>query len=300
MLKNLFALNLKMFDGGATASGDGATGAAAPTDGEANVVYGKQAEPAAADVQTETTPPPRDMDAEFADMIKGEYKDAYRKETQKMINSRFAKYKGMQSELARQESLIAVLQNRYGETDFDKLKERIENDSRLVSDKAIELGVTDEQMLEIEKIKDRAEAEKRERERYERAYNDYVARENADRQYAQWISEGDGLKNLYPNFDLETECMNNQFMGMLRNGVSVKAAYEAIHHDEIVKGYVQNAVKDSAKATAQNIASRGTRPRENGTGSGSATIFKTDVTKLTAKDREDIARRVARGEKISF
>jgi type IV pilus assembly protein PilA len=80
----------------------------------------------------------------------------------------------------------------------------------------------------------------------------------------------------------------------------VKAAYEAMHHDEMVAGYLQNAVKQGAKATAQNIASRGTRPKENGVGSGTSMVFKPDVSKLTAKDRAEIAERVARGEIISF
>ena len=304
MLKKIIALNLKMFDGGA-ASGDGAgTGAAAPANSEgdlSNVVYGKQEQVQDPGNAKEPTPPVRNYDDEFANLIKGEYKDAYQKATQKMINSRFAKYKGMESRLAENDSLIAVLKSRYGEQDPVKLRERIENDTRLVADKAFELGVTEEQMLEIEKIRDRAEATEREKERYKHAYEEYLARENSDRQYFQWVDEANYLKNnVYADFNLDVECQNPQFVAMLRNGVNVKTAYEAMHHDELVAGYVQNAVKQSAKATAQNIAARGTRPKENGAGSGTPALLKSDVSKLTAKDRAEIAKRVMRGEQISF
>lgn len=42
------------------------------------------------------------------------------------------------------------------------------------------------------------------------------------------------------------------------------------------------------------------RPNENGTNSNSAFVTKTDPSKLTRADFEEIERRVARGERISF
>ena len=48
------------------------------------------------------------------------------------------------------------------------------------------------------------------------------------------------------------------------------------------------------------IIAQGQRPTENGISSQSATVVKSDVSQLTKADRDEIRRRVARGEKISF
>lgn len=51
---------------------------------------------------------------------------------------------------------------------------------------------------------------------------------------------------------------------------------------------------------AKSIAANGARPTENGTGAQSAAVVKSDVSQLTRADRDEIRRRVARGEKIRF
>ena len=49
-----------------------------------------------------------------------------------------------------------------------------------------------------------------------------------------------------------------------------------------------------------NIRAKGSRPLENGTSQQGAFIVKNDVNALTKEDRAEIARRVRRGEVISF
>lgn len=55
-----------------------------------------------------------------------------------------------------------------------------------------------------------------------------------------------------------------------------------------------------SRQVADNIRSRAERPMENGMSSQSGVVVKNDVSKLTAKDRREIARRAARGEEIRF
>ena len=48
------------------------------------------------------------------------------------------------------------------------------------------------------------------------------------------------------------------------------------------------------------LAANGARPQENGMSSKSAAVVKSDVSQLTTADRQEIIRRVQRGEKIRF
>ena len=53
------------------------------------------------------------------------------------------------------------------------------------------------------------------------------------------------------------------------------------------------------KQVTDNIRARGQRPAE-GSGSGSGITYSSDPSQLTAKQREELARRAERGEKIIF
>jgi len=149
-----------------------------------------------------------------------------------------------------------------------------------------------EQLIEIKRLRANAESERRARERLE-------SEMQADRQYAAWLNDAAKVKEKFPDFDLETEIQNPHFMGMLERGIDVEHAYKVLHFDELMQDNVSRAMRSSAKATADTIAARGNRPKENG-GNSSAIVYKTDVSKLSKAERAEIARRVARGETISF
>ena len=87
---------------------------------------------------------------------------------------------------------------------------------------------------------------------------------------------------------------------MLKAGVPVQHAYEVIHMDAIKAGVAQSAAQTAARQVTDNVRARGARPAENGVSSGSGFLVKSDVSKLTKKDRAEIARRAAHGEKIVF
>ena len=88
---------------------------------------------------------------------------------------------------------------------------------------------------------------------------------------------------------------------MLKSGVDVKNAYMVVHMDDIMSGAMQYTAQQISQKTVNDIMARGMRPAENGANStGAATITKTDPTKFTKKDREEISRRVARGEIITL
>ena len=115
-----------------------------------------------------------------------------------------------------------------------------------------------------------------------------------------WQAEADALKDLYPAFSLEEEIENDRFSTALQSGMSVRDAYQYAHFDEILSGVIQytaQGVKNSMQAAR---AVRSARPAENGTRSGAAAVVKSDVSKLSKADIEEINQRVLRGERIIF
>ena len=106
---------------------------------------------------------------------------------------------------------------------------------------------------------------------------------------------------MYPGFDLNTELRNKDFFDIMRvPNMSVRTAYEIVHKDEIMPAAMQYTAKRVEENLAKKMAARQSRPAENGVSSNSPSLTKTDVTKLTRADRDEINRRVARGEKITF
>ena len=68
----------------------------------------------------------------------------------------------------------------------------------------------------------------------------------------------------------------------------------------MLTGAMAATADNVGKAIAKSVASRAKRPTEGAVSSQPSVEVKSDVSKLTKADREEIARRAARGEVISF
>ncbi len=100
----------------------------------------------------------------------------------------------------------------------------------------------------------------------------------------------------HPDFVLESELENETFKQIYESGVSVNAAFNAAHFDELI----ESAKREAVKATLDNIRARGSRTRESASSSAAGLNVKRDVSRLTKSEREQIARRVMAGEDIIF
>ena len=125
-------------------------------------------------------------------------------------------------------------------------------------------------------------------------------RQRAKRQLQQWYGEAQLLCDKYPDFRLEIEVRNPLFLSLLRAGISFENAYKVIHLDEIVAEAMRSSAADAERAVVDNVRAKGSRPRENGTAAQSAFTVKGDVSRLTRKERAEIARRSLRGETVRF
>lgn len=303
----LFKTDLSLFDGAASGSGEAA---AAATDNSGitgqtgeKVLYGKQepapeAEPVntqATDEKAPTSPTLEDRKREFNRLITEEYKDLYTEETQRIINRRFRETKNLQAQIDESKPLLDMLYQRYkvSEGDTKGLMSALENDDAYWSEAAEEAGLTVEQYKAFQKME-------RENAQLRAAQQQRLTDVKAQAQLQQWYQEADALKQAFPNFSLEQETQNPQFISMLKAGVPMEHAYKTLHFNELVQDAMSTAAIRTEKSVVSNIRAKGSRPIENGTAAQSAFTIKDDVSKLTKKDRADIARRAAKGETIIF
>lgn len=298
---NCLMLCLQMFaDGGEGATGVTGTAAVSQTGDKgslAAVQYGKQAQQSApaAEVQEETESKPVDKNAEFERLIRGEFKELYKSKVQDTVQKRL---KSTQETVDKYNALMPTLEllgKRYGvdAADAKALAAAVENDDAYWEREAADRGST------VEDVKRLYKAE-RETAVLRRQMQQQQEQEAANRQYNTWMQDAEGLKGVYPAFDLDNEMQDGKFVRLLRNGVDMRTAYEVIHRDEIIPAAMQFAAKETEKRVASTIAAGAARPTENGNSSRSASNVRDDVSKLSNADIREVRKRVMGGEKITF
>ena len=288
-------------DGG-TAQGQGVTEAAAlpQTKGVKNnplsaVKYGIQEETTpAAEVQKPTEAPP-DLNAEFEKLIKGQYKEQYDARVQDTIQKRLKSSKETVDKYNALTPTLEILAKKYGvdAADIEALNKAIQDDDSYFEEEALSRGLSVQQLKEIR-------AMERENADLRKQMQEQQTQENANKLYAGWMTQAEEAKKVYPSFDLRAEMQNPKFVDLLRSNIDVRTAYEVVHKDDIIRGAMQFTAQTVESKLAKNIAAQGARPAENGMSSGSPAVVKSDVSQLSRADREEIRRRVARGEKIRF
>lgn len=310
-IKTLFPmlLNLQLFAEGAGV-GDGGTGASGATGETATAAVsqtkGVKSNPLA-DVKygvqptEETTPaaevvenPTEDRNAKYEAFIK-EHKDLDDARIQNIIQKRLKNSKDTVEKYEALAPTLEILAKKYGvdASDVKALNKAIEEDDSYFEEEALEKGITVEQLKEYRKME-------RENAAFRKQAEEQARKENAKRVYARWTEQAEQTKAIYPSFDLNTEAKNPQFLQLLNSNVDVRTAYEVIHKDDIISGAMQFTAKTVEQKLTNKIIAGGARPTENGNSSQGAAQTKSDVSLLTKADREEIARRVARGEIISF
>lgn len=316
-MRKLLNIDLHLFDAGAstgasTTSSTVATGDAGQTGEQqtsqlANgkkgetIVYGKQpnqvddtntqANPSAQDTQQTQV----DKKAQFESLIKGDFKDEFAARTQEIINNRFKDTKNLEKSLQSHDPIMQLLARRYGvdTNNVEAIQAAIMKDDALFEEEALANGMSTEQYKEFLKLK-------QENQRFQNLFEEQQRQNQAMETYNGWLQEAETLKAIYPDFDLNTEIANPSFLKLLEAGVDVKGAFNVVHMDDIVKGAVRQTATTVQQQVVNNIKSKASRPIENGSASQPGVIIKNDVTKLTARDRANIAERVRRGENIEF
>lgn len=306
MHKNEFIrVRLQLFaEGAAGAAGDAGSGSPAgstlaTSQGAksplADVKYGKQDSGAAQAASGQEPIVADERQSRFEAMIKGEYKDLYDARVQDTIQRRLKASKETVDKYNASIPVLEMLGKKYGVdyNDAEALTKAIEDDDSYYEDEALEKGLSVEQLKSIRKME-------RENADLKRQMQEQAVREDAERIYAGWMDQSAALKQVYPNFDLNTELANPRFVDLLRSNIDVRTAYEVLHKDEIIPAAMAFTAQSVQQKLANSIAAGAGRPQENGIGQRASAVVKSDVSQLTKADRAEINRRVARGERISF
>ena len=283
-------------EGGAPAAGAAGQSEAAPVQPQgvksnplADVKYGKQESAPDAGEQ----PKSEDRSARFEELIKGEYKDLYEQRMQDTISKRL---KGNEATVQKYNALAPVLEmlgSKYGVDagDTEALAKAIEEDETFYEDEALEKGMTVQQIKEIRRME-------RENAELKAQMEQRQHKEMVDKTIADWMQQGEALKQIYPSFDLDEEIKNEEFARLLKSNVPLQTAFEVVHKDEIIPAAMQYTAKQVEAKVANNIRSGQKRPAEGAAGSRGAVQVKSDPSKFTKADIDEIYRRVQRGEKI--
>ncbi len=328
----LLPVDLHLFEGDAGAAAGTAAGteAAAPTGGNvheqapavseagkprkkgdlSNVKYGKQSteatvpgsnEPSsdkAAEAGVQATPHTLEARRQkFDELINSdEYKEIYTERTQAMINRRFGETKTLESENSKLREIADMLGQKYGITedpDFSKLKAAVEGDDEIWAQAADEAGMTVEQYKKFSALQKKNAA-------FEAAHQNDVRAQQQRQTAERWMNEAQALQQKFPQFDLKAELSDRNFVAAIQAGVPMELVYKGKYYDQNLTEATQATAKSAEQNVTNNIRARGKRPAENGTAAQSAAIVKSDPSKLTLQDFNEIARRVANGEKITF
>lgn len=245
---------------------------------------------AAADVESKSL-----KRAEFEKLIKGDYKEFYEERIKDNLSRRFKDNSNLKQRLSESTEIVDMLYDRYNVEpgNIARLKSAIESDDAYLAAEADKRGMRVEDYKYLKKLEN-------ENRRYHMRQSQLEAAQRANEAVENWFRQSESVRESYPGFNIFEEAKNPSFVSLIKSGIDVKTAYEVVHHGEIMADIAQNAAREAEKKTADAIRNRAMRPAENGLSSSGSVIIKNDVSKLSPKERAEIAQRAARGERITF
>ena len=225
----------------------------------------------------------------------------YNKQMQAVVQARLKNSKAAEDNLSKLGPALEVLARQYNldaeNLDFEALAKAINDDHSFYEDRALELGVSVDTAMKIDKNeRDVARQQKEEARTLE---------QQKIQQHIQKLEmQGEAMKKTFPNFDLRTELQNPAFARMTSPnvGISVEDAYYAVHRNEIQAASMQATAQKTAQMISNSIQSGQRRPDENGTSGQAASVTTFDYRTASKEQREALKKRIrdaaARGEKL--
>ena len=278
--------------------------AGAPQAGAADVA-GQQMSGQAAPVQAQAPQQPVNVpDAQgqqeetFESLIAGKYKQQYDSAVgaavQKAVKQRLKGQGQMKAQIDAMAPLVDQLGVLYGidtsdprKIDYAALAQRFGADNRIYDAEAVERGTTPEAV--------RSEyAHRAETAGMRRQLQEYQIQETFANVRAGF--ERDVAARYGANFD--DEMANTDFARLIAANVPPKTAYEVVHMAEIQQAQAQAAANMARSNVMNTIQAQAARPDEIGGNAAGGELTRTDPRSWTKQQREDIIRRVQRGEKI--
>lgn len=269
-------MRLKLFLHGEEGAEVGGIGSEPAIDSQAQevVVYGKPESDTSSVAPVETV----DRTSEWQ-TTKEKYKDLFEQDFKQHLDRRL---KGKNKEIGTMRSVVDPLLKYFGHADINQLKSFIENDI-------------------IPQLEDYTPATYSDDESDGDASTASEVIPSAADLANESLALSEKLKAQGVEFDLQTEIDNPAVSDLLKRGLTLEQAYTLAHHDEILLRETQKAAVAQKAATIEAIRTKGIEAvQEVASKPAPKVVHKTDPSQFTADDLDEIAKRVARGEKIRF
>lgn len=218
----------------------------------------------------------------FCEEFRSELNEDHTRAMKKELGRRLRGKERTENELKKANETLDYARKLFGAKDLDELDRKLRSDSMVKSRRAAELGLSDEaydRYVELE-LKAEAADNQRKLEEMRSAAAELDAAEEA-------------LREEFPDFNIDELRQNEDFVEMLKVGVPMRNAYLALNFDREVDARTAKRAAEAAEAQRQ----RRSRPRENAGGGKSGRAVR-DVSKLTAKECEEMERRAMLGERV--
>ena len=315
------AVDLQLFAEGGAGAAEGTGEAAAAEKAAAAPAQGKGREAAAAEVD-EMLSPAEEPGAEedtaegeeqdgaadksstdpeahrkaFGELMRGEYNREF---GEMIVQATQKAYDSILNEQGPVGRILNALGQKYGTApgDYEALAAAVEGgvvkDDAYYEDMAMKKGISVQLAKEMDALEsENAKHRAAEQQRAEAAKMEAIQQE--------WDAAAERIRAEDPGFDIKTALADPDFAQMLKLGVKMEDAYKARYFDDIMARRTTQTAKTVEKGVEARIRQRGARPAENGTNPGGAAVLKTDVSKLTPAQCEELERRAMRGQIITF
>ena len=278
----------------------GSTAAPKPRKGKAdpfaNVKFGKQTE-VETDTEAETTSTETEGDeaketAKEEKSVKTYTEDEFKERFDKEMKRRFKKYEAKDKDLA---PILRYVSEELGISDTSDLK--------ALAEKADEARKARYRREGAEKGEDPNAIEKDADNAYDaQSYREMMKAQREQADADAFNSKMDAqmreARAIYPDIDFATEIQNPVFKAIINAGGTVINAYESAHPAEVKQAIIDKAYREAQEKLASSMNVSAQRPTEGAIANAATAKVITDPKSLTKAERQEIKKRVRRGEKI--
>lgn len=290
-MKYQMELNLRLFEGESGGDAAGAVGSEnSVVESQDNIDIQENNVPKETGVEREKTPEER---MEEYNRFKADYKDLYGQDVQTAIGRRYKENEQLRQQIDEYGPLLNTLSAKYGleNPDVKALMEAIDKDNSFWEEAAMKEGMS------VDQYKKMKQYEAEHKQLIESARKAEQIRQR-DQTWARWNQEAEQCSQKFPQFSMEAELNNPNFVKLLGAGLDVESAYKAAHFDELTHGIAAHMEETTRKKVADSIRAGSGRPVENGLTAGAASKPKTSAWDLSPEEFAKILERAKSGERI--